>query len=216
MFEKHSSPPSRRLFVLFVATTLAPAMGLAWLGWRLVEQDRALENQRIQERRDHAADLGAAALQRVLTEVEEKLATISAAPPGAFPEIASKMGQGIAIAVFGPQGVLHHAGGPLPYYPAVPPSAEPSPAQFAQAEAREFRDPGPHAAIPVLKRLVQEKDRAVQAGALLRLARSYRKAGDFARALAILRKLGELGDTPVDGVPAGLLAHQGAALILEA
>ncbi|MBI3694734.1 MAG: hypothetical protein HY238_07840, partial [Acidobacteria bacterium] len=53
---------SRRLFVLFVATTLAPAIGLGWLGWRMVEQDRALEKQRAQERRDHAADLGAAAL----------------------------------------------------------------------------------------------------------------------------------------------------------
>jgi hypothetical protein len=39
MFEKQSPPLSPRLFVLFVATTLAPAIGLGWLGWRMVEQD---------------------------------------------------------------------------------------------------------------------------------------------------------------------------------
>jgi hypothetical protein len=185
MFGKQSPAPSRRLLVLFVATTLVPAIGLAWLGWRLVEQDRALENQRIQERRDHAADVGAAALQRVLAEIEEKLALLGTA--------SKPSGQGVAVVVFGPQGVLDHAGAPLPYYPAVPPAA----------------------AIPVLNGLVRAKDRAVRAAALVRLARNYRKAGDSARALAAFRELGDLGDTPVNGLPAGLLARQGAALLLE-
>jgi integrase len=38
--------PPRRLLVLFLAVTLAPAAGIIWLGWRLLEQERALEAQR--------------------------------------------------------------------------------------------------------------------------------------------------------------------------
>lgn len=99
MLPGQSAPASRRLFVLFLATTLAPAIGLGWLGWRMVEQDRALERQRVQERRDHAADLGAAALERALAEIEERLATL--------PDSGR---HGVPIVVFGPQGVLHHTG----------------------------------------------------------------------------------------------------------
>jgi signal transduction histidine kinase len=210
---------SRRLFVLFVATTLAPAIGLGWLGWRMVEQDRALEKQRAQERRDHAADLGAAALERALAEIEERLTSVFSAPPAARNDSTRKSGklsEGVAIVAFGPQGILDHAGVPLPYYPAVPPTAEPSPAVFAPAEALEFQGPATAGAIRVLNRLAHAKDPAVRGGALVRLARNYRKSGDFPRALAAFHELGALADTPVNGLPAGILAAQGSALLLEA
>jgi threonine/homoserine/homoserine lactone efflux protein len=45
------SPP-RHLLGLFFAVTLAPAAGLVWLGWSLLEQDRQLETQRAMERKD--------------------------------------------------------------------------------------------------------------------------------------------------------------------
>ena len=77
MFERHGTPASRRLFVWFIATTIVPALGLGWLGWQLVEQDRRLDGQRLQEGRDQAAELAATALQRTLAELEERLATIS-------------------------------------------------------------------------------------------------------------------------------------------
>jgi signal transduction histidine kinase len=205
MLPGQSAPASRRLFVLFVATTLVPAIGLGWLGWRMVEQDRALERQRVQERRDHAADLGAAALERALAEIEERLATL--------PDSGR---HGVPIVVFGPQGVLHHTGAAPPYYPAVPPAPEPSPAVFAPAEALEFHGSDHAAAIRALSELAHAKDPAVRGGALVRLARNYRKSGDFSRALAAFRELGTLGDTRVSGLPAGLLALQGSALLFEA
>ncbi len=203
MQSRQAMPASRRLLILFAATTLAPAMGLAWLGWQMVQQDRALESKRFQERREHAADIGAAALQRVLAEVEE---TLSRAAPA----------NGVAVISFATQGVVARAGTPLPYYPAVPRAAEPPPATFARAEALEFQQANPLKAIGALKTLAQAKDPAVAGGALLRLARNYRKADDLAQALAALRQLSALADTQVDGLPAGLLGRQGAALILEA
>jgi hypothetical protein len=59
--------------MLFLAIMRVLAATLGWLSWRLLEQDRALENQRIQERLDNAADLIGAALLRKLSETEEQL-----------------------------------------------------------------------------------------------------------------------------------------------
>ena len=39
--------PPNGLLAAFLVLTLGPSLGLAWLGWRLLDQDRALENQRI-------------------------------------------------------------------------------------------------------------------------------------------------------------------------
>jgi hypothetical protein len=58
--------------------TIAAALG--WLGWRLLEQDRDLSRQRIQERLEGAADLASAMLVRKLMEVESML-TMPAAEP---------------------------------------------------------------------------------------------------------------------------------------
>ena len=82
-----SVSPSRRLLALFLILTVAPAAGLAWLGWRLLEQDRALETQRALERQEYAADLVAGALSRqgrtnqAVQSLERVVATISP-PPG--------------------------------------------------------------------------------------------------------------------------------------
>lgn len=65
--------PPHRLLALFLAGTLLLCGSLGWLGWRLQEQDRALERQRARERREHAADLAAVALARTLEEVDREL-----------------------------------------------------------------------------------------------------------------------------------------------
>jgi peptidoglycan/LPS O-acetylase OafA/YrhL len=67
----------RRLLTMFFATTGALAIALAWMSWQLVRQDRALEVQRAQERREHAADLTVAALQKNLGQIEEELTGLS-------------------------------------------------------------------------------------------------------------------------------------------
>jgi len=35
------------LLAAFLVLTLGPSLGLVWLGWRLLDQDRALEKQRL-------------------------------------------------------------------------------------------------------------------------------------------------------------------------
>jgi hypothetical protein len=41
----------RYLLTLFLAIMLVLTASLSWLGWRLLKRDRALESQRIEERR---------------------------------------------------------------------------------------------------------------------------------------------------------------------
>src|SRR5688500_17477140 len=101
---------SRQLLLLFLATTVAPALGLLWLGWQIVEQDRSLERQRLQDQRGHAAARASAALQGALRKVEELVNRAPEALTRAVPP-------GIAIAVFAPSGLEGGAGVMLPFYP---------------------------------------------------------------------------------------------------
>jgi uncharacterized coiled-coil protein SlyX len=78
----------RRLLVLFLALTLAPAAALVYMGWRLASQDRvlaeqnvALEQQRHQTRRNQAADLIVTALQQKISAVQQQLGDSSTWPP---------------------------------------------------------------------------------------------------------------------------------------
>lgn len=55
--------PRQPLF-LFLGATLMLGTGLGWLGWRLLQQDRDLEDQRTREHLESAAQLLAASCVR--------------------------------------------------------------------------------------------------------------------------------------------------------
>jgi hypothetical protein len=52
MFSKGSARPPRSLVALIIGITVVPLATLLWLGWRLLEQDRALEQQQVTQRVD--------------------------------------------------------------------------------------------------------------------------------------------------------------------
>ncbi len=70
MFSKGPARPPRSLVALILAITVVPLVTLLWLGWRLLDQDRVLERQQIQQRVERGADLVVAALQRVIAVSE--------------------------------------------------------------------------------------------------------------------------------------------------
>src|SRR5438034_11759617 len=74
MLSKGSALPPRKLGALIVGITVVPLATLLWLGWRLLEQDRMLEGQQVQQRVERAADLAVAALQRAISSSEQRLA----------------------------------------------------------------------------------------------------------------------------------------------
>ncbi len=200
--------PPRPLLALFLAVTVVSATVLGWLSWRLLEQDRALENQRIQERLDHAADMIAGELHRHLTDLEERLSALAISPPSDFPE-------GALIVVFQPELIQVHPRGRLLFYPVVPLPKEASGSIFQAGEVLEFQKQDHAGASAVFTQQARAKDPAVRAGALLRLARNLRKNGQLKEALAVYQELAQMESTTLGGIPAGLLARQASCAVLE-
>src|ERR1700676_2411767 len=74
-------PPRTLLLILFLLT-LVSVSALGWFGWKLLDQERMLEAQRVQERLEQTADRIAATLRGTLAETGERLGSgLAAAPP---------------------------------------------------------------------------------------------------------------------------------------
>jgi tetratricopeptide (TPR) repeat protein len=211
--------PPRRLPLLFLAIAVAPAVALAWLGWRLLEQDRALEAQHIHERLENAADLAGVQLRQAQAEIEEALAGVASLPAqevaAALSQRAEHLGEGAVLVVFEPDRVESYPNDRLLYYPYLPSVKEAPEGAFAKGEELEFQKRGYEAAAAAYRRLAASKDSAIRAGALLRLARTLRKAHRFEEALGTYRELEKLGRVRVDELPAELVARHSACGLLE-
>jgi signal transduction histidine kinase len=195
--------PPHNVLWLFIAVAAVSVSALAWLSWRLLAQDRALENQRIRERLEGAADLIVTSLDLGLSEIENRLSLLS--DPGDH-----------ALAVsFGPREVKTHPGGRLLYYPVVPQARESPVTVFAAAENLEFQKQDYAAAIAAFRALALSKDPSIRAGALLRLGRNLRKNNQLPEALAVYEEMARLGSTPVGGDPAELIAREAQCALLE-
>ena len=104
---------ARLLLALIVGVTVVPLATLVWLGWRLLEQDRALEHQQVHQRVERAADLIVASVQRAVSASEGRLVDGNADWPNGAKTV-----------------VLRWTGASLPEAPS---------ALFAHGEELEFR-----------------------------------------------------------------------------
>jgi signal transduction histidine kinase len=188
--------------VSFLAITIVPATALGWLSWRILEQDRALESQRVRDRLEHSADVVVAVLDRRLLEMEDQLA----APGQAL--LVGVPGD-VLIASLSADRIDVRPSGRLLYSP-VPTSRvrEPPTDVFKAGEELEFRGEDYPRAIAAFRELSRSRDSLIRAGALVRLARNLRKNSQYDEALAAYDELARLGAVPVGGVPAELLARE--------
>jgi signal transduction histidine kinase len=204
--------PPRRLLVLFLAVTLAPAAGLVWLGWRLLEQERALEAQRRLERREQVAELIVGTLREQLLADRRTLGDPSRA-------LESEATDAVVV-VFGAGPVRARPVSRLLFYPSNHSSHPVDLGSESQAlvpgERYEFQERNHAEAIRVFGELTQTDDLAVRAGAYLGLARNHRKAGNFEPALAAYTRLAALDDVRLEGVPAALVGGRARCSILAA
>ena len=133
----------RRLPLLFLAMAVAPAVALLWLGWRLLEQDRALEAQRIHERLESAADLAGAQLRQAQAEIEEALMGVASLPArevaAALSQRAEHLGDAAVLVAFEPERVESYPDDRLLYYPYLPSAKEAPEGVFAAGEQLEFQ-----------------------------------------------------------------------------
>jgi signal transduction histidine kinase len=193
-----------RLLALFVILGGLPLAALGWLAWRLLDQDRLLEQQRVRERLANDTSLLVRESDRALAKWQDLLSETgwAAVPPA-----------GTVRLVFSQKGVSRRDGLSLLYYPAIDPGPDAPLALFAAAEALEFREGKPADAAAAYRALAASADRRQRAAALVRLARCLRKQHHVEGALRAYQDLAALGDTVVTGAPAELLArHERIAL----
>jgi signal transduction histidine kinase len=190
--------------LLFAATAL-PLTALLWISWRVLAQDRALEDQQIEQRVERAADIATAALQRAVAASERRLVEGNKDwPQGA----AVMMAQGDSVRVW-PEGRLA-------YLPVAPQLPELPVAPFTAAEAVEFKQRNPVQAATLYRDLARLNRPGVRAGALLRLARSLRASGKSADALAVYAQLLDEDGWQFEGMPVSLVARQARCSLMDA
>jgi signal transduction histidine kinase len=203
--------PPRLLLLVLLSITLLSASALSWLGWKVLEQQRLLEVQRVQERLEQTADRLAATIRGTLAEAGERVSGWAAAPPA-----ESEGPQQGLLLIFTPHSLAAFPRNRLLYYPFPSPEPEAPAGVFAGGEDLEFRQENPQRAAESYRRLVDSPDISIRAGALLRLARALRKAGQRQAALAAYERVARLGTIQVAGAPAELVAgYSRCALLAE-
>jgi signal transduction histidine kinase len=191
--------PPRRILTSFLVVVAACVGALAWLGYRLLEQDRALESQRIQEQLEIAADLTAVSLERRLVELEKTLAS---------PPRDARLPYGTYLIIADATNLELYGSPRLLFYPELGTAPARLNDALSRAEQIEFQQDDPLAAAALYREVAQSKDQAARAAALLRLGRSLRKAGRTGEALDAYAELATLDSTPELGLPAALVARE--------
>ena len=185
---------TRPLLASFLAITLVLAGALGWLSWRLLEQDRELEQQRIRDRLETAADVAAGVVADSFSDLQDEVMRLAALPDSDLASALRQRTDDGLIAVLNRQGVDAYPAFPLPCYPFVAPSAIPPEGTFTAGEILEFQQRDYLRAAAVFRDLAAGDTPVIRGGALLRLARSLRKAEQTEEALAVYDQLAELND----------------------
>jgi signal transduction histidine kinase len=199
--------PQLFAFAVFLGTMCALAAALTWLCWRLLEQDRQLESQRLQERLEQAADRTASAFESEIGDLDRWLAVPAdrqETPP-----------DGVALLARTEAGLIIRPAGRLLYLPPATPGANTVDRLFAAGEVLEFRERDAAGAAEVFRNLSQSPNPEVRAGALMRLGRNLRKLGRYGEALEVYRRLQLAPNVVIEGTPAGLLALDARCSVLE-
>jgi len=124
--------PGHSLLAALVATTAVVTASLCWAGWRLLDQQRSIDDQRAREQLESGADAIAAVVRGRLAEAGERLTAWPAGPDAPPPTID----RAVVIAI-GPDEVEVSPKGAVPYVPIDrhPPSFTTA---FASIETVEF------------------------------------------------------------------------------
>src|SRR5579863_1907718 len=186
-------PPRTLLLILFLLT-LVSVSAVGWFGAKLLQQEKAVEAQRSEERLEQEADRIAATIRGTLADAGERLGSAEAEPDG-------------LLLLLNEDGFTARPPGQLLYQPEPPAKPDPASAVFADAELLEFGQGQPAKALEAYQRLSLASNTAIRAGALIRMARVVRNIGNADKARAAYEKLAAMEGVAAEGEPADLLAR---------
>jgi signal transduction histidine kinase len=191
----------RRSLPLFLAVVVYLATWQVWLTWRLMDQDRNLNEQRSRERLEQLADLAVAQVASTLGEWDLSLRDLDTLPLAAA--TMARLPRNAELVLLKQQSVTTYPNIALLFVPEPPPAA-PFPEGFEAVDKLEFQEQNYNRAIEALRPLTERP--ATRAEALLRSARLERRLNRPEAALAAYKLLSEETATSSEGVPYGLLA----------
>lgn len=193
---------SRSLALLLLAVAVPPAATLVWLGWLLLQQDRALLAQRDFERRQVAAQTAVRSLEVSLAAAERVV-------------FAGPVPEGMVRLVLSAERVEAQPADRVLWLPASRRAELADDRRFADAERLEFQG-GVDRALAIYEDATRSPQSEVRAGALLRLARARRSQTRWDDALSAYRRLSTIHDVTIAGAPADLQARRGSGAVLQA
>jgi signal transduction histidine kinase len=189
-----------QLVTLFAAVMVVPAAALIWLGWKLVDADRALERQQQIDQLERRADRIVGRLQEELDRLEQELPAWLTAPPADF------QGSGAVVVRLNRDGLMATSGSAILYGPHAAAAPDLNDALWSPGERLEMRRHDLAGAARLFQELAESKHDEIRAGAFIRLARVRRKQGRVDDAIAIYRRLAPVS-VDVEGEPAALRAR---------
>ena len=203
---------SIRVIVTSVGLVLLVSLALGWLGWRLLAQEKTLQNQQAHNRLEQSADVLLAGFLRRMAETEAWLSRIG---PALHAE-SDERSQGGLLVSFSKAGMEVQPRGQLLYRPAVPSAELLDVALFAETEKLEFQTSDFKTARAALSALTMHQDGLVRAEALLRLARVQNKSGQTSEALNTYAKLANENRMSSSEAPYALLSRFARCELLAA
>jgi len=192
---------SRSLTLLLLAVAVPPAATLVWLGWLLLQQDRALLAQRDFERRQVAAQTAVRSLELSLAAAERVV-------------FAGPVPEGMVRLMLSAERVDAQPADRVLWLPAMRRAELADDRRFADAERLEFQG-GVDRALAIYEDAARSPKPEVRAGALLRLARVRRSQTRWDDALSAYRSLSTIHDVAIAGAPADLQARRGSGAVLQ-
>jgi signal transduction histidine kinase len=215
-------PSGRDLQVLFAVTIVLPGVLLAVVGIRAWLQERRLADQQLRERVDRAADLALRGFEQDLRSWQALLDRVGRSGPPSLESLDHPMRDALtapgagALILQGPDGPTVWPERQAPYAlaaSAVPDIGAPQSRLLETAELVEMRNRDHARAIALYRDAIRTLPPGVRAPGLLRLARTFRKAGREPEALAIYRGLVTSSER-MGALPADLVArHELCALV---
>jgi signal transduction histidine kinase len=190
--------PPQSLLAALAATTVVVTAALCWAGWQLLDQQRAIDEQRARERLEATAEALASNITGRLAEAGEWLSVWVSSPPSVPP-----VGDGaVALAIADGRIDVVPPGG-LPYVPPAVAAPRRTNA-FDELERVEFANARLGDAAAGYRLLASTRDVHVRAGAWFRLGRVLRRSGDLDGALAAYGHLTDMKGARVGDLPAAL------------